>query len=145
MARTSTYLNFPGTTEAAFNFYKSVFGTAFADPFMYMRDIPPSPHNPPLTEAEQGLVMHVSLPITGGHLLHGTDAVESMGHPLTVGNNFNLNVEPDTRTETDRLFNALAEGGKVNMPLQEMFWGAYYGALTDRYGIQWMFNCASKA
>jgi PhnB protein len=144
MARTSTYLNFAGTTEAAFHFYKSVFGTEFADPFMYMRDIPPSPHNPPLTEAEQGLVMHVSLPITGGHILNGTDAVDSMGHHLTVGNNFNLNVEPDTRTETDRVFNALAEGGKVTMPLQEMFWGAYYGALTDRYGIQWMFNCTSK-
>ena len=134
-----------GTTEAAFNFYKAVFGTEFADPFMYMRDIPPSPHNPPLTEAEQGKVMHVALPITGGHVLHGTDMLKSMGHEFKPGNNFSLNLEPDTRAETKRLFDALAEGGKVDMPLQEMFWGGYFGSLTDRYGIQWMFNCNSKA
>ena len=75
----------------------------------------------------------------------GTDAPESMGFTLTQGNNLFINLEPDTRTETDRLFKALSEGGKVEMPLQEMFWGGYFGSLADRFGIRWMFNCPNKA
>jgi PhnB protein len=55
-----------------------------------------------------------------------------------------INLEPDTRAETDRLFNTLAEGGTVEMPLQEMFWGGYFGSLSDRFGIRWMFNCMNK-
>jgi PhnB protein len=74
----------------------------------------------------------------------GTDAAESMGCAVTQGNNMYINLEPDTRTETDRLFNALSEGGKVEMPLQEMFLGGYFGCLADRFAIRWMFNCASK-
>jgi PhnB protein len=86
----------------------------------------------------------VSLPILGGHLLMGTDAVESLGHPLTMGNNVHISLGPDSRAETDRLFKALAEGGKVSVPLQEMFWGAYWGSLTDRFGVHWMLNCTAK-
>ena len=74
----------------------------------------------------------------------GTDAPESMGFSVTAGNNVYINLEPDTRVETARLFMALSDAGKVEMPLQEMFWGAYYGSLTDRFGIKWMFNCLSK-
>jgi PhnB protein len=99
---------------------------------------------PQLTEAEKAMVMHIELAITGGHVLMGTDALESMGHKLTFGNNVHINVEPDTREEAKRLFDALAEGGKVSMPLQDMFWGAYFGSLTDRFGVQWMVNCAAK-
>jgi PhnB protein len=86
--------------------------------------------------------MHVELPILGGHMLMGTDALESMGHKLTFGNNVSINLEPDTRVETERLFQALAAGGNVTMPLMDMFWGAYFGTLVDKYGVQWMFNCA---
>jgi PhnB protein len=89
--------------------------------------------------------MHVALPILGGHVLMGTDAPESMGFTLTSGNNVYINLEPDSRTETDELFKALSEGGKIEMPLQEMFWGDYFGSLVDRYGIHWMFNCTSKS
>ena len=142
MARVSTYLNFMGKTEEAFAFYRAVFGTEFDGPIMYMRDVPDAP---PLSEREQGMVMHVSLPITGGHRLMGTDALESLGHRLVFGNNISLNLEPDTRAETERLFNALADGGTVEMPLQEMFWGDYFGSLTDQYGVRWMFNCTSKS
>lgn len=88
--------------------------------------------------------MHVALPILGGHVLMGTDAPESMGFTVKFGNNIYINLEPDTRSETDRLFNALAVGGKVEMPLQEMFWGAYFGSLVDQFGVNWMFNCTSK-
>ena len=143
MARVSTYLNFPRSTEAAFLFYKSVFGTEFTSPIHRFRDMPPHPDHP-LAATDADLVMHVELPLLGGHLLMGTDAPESMGFKVAPGNNVYINLEPDSRAETDRLFAALADGGKVEMPLQDMFWGAYFGSLTDRFGVQWMFNCASK-
>jgi len=144
MSRVSTYLNFPRSTEQAFDFYRSVFGGEFAGGVHRFADIPPAPGQPPLAESDRNLVMHVELPILGGHVLMGTDAPESMGFSLTPGNNVYINLEPDTRAETDRLFNALSAGGKVEMPLQEMFWGGYFGSITDRFGIKWMFNCASK-
>jgi PhnB protein len=144
MARVTTYLNFPRSTEDAFSFYKKVFGTEYCAPIMRFNDGPPCPDQPPQAEADKNLVMHVALPILGGHILMGTDAPESMGFTLTQGNNVYINLEPDTRTETDRLFKALSDGGKVEMPLQEMFWGAYFGSLTDRFGIHWMFNCPNK-
>jgi PhnB protein len=141
MARTTTYLNFLGKTEEAFLFYKRVFKTEFAAPIARMNDVPPAPGMPELKETEKNLVMHVELPIVGGHALMGTDALESMGHTVTFGTNVSINLEPDTRSETERLFKELGEGGNVTMPLENMFWGAYFGTLTDRYGIQWMFNC----
>ncbi|HXJ00554.1 MAG TPA: VOC family protein [Micropepsaceae bacterium] len=144
MARVSTYLNFPRSTEEAFLFYRKVFGTEFAAPIMRFRDMPTHPEQPPLAEADKNLVMHVELPILGGHVLMGTDAPESMGFTTVRGNNMFINLEPDSRLETQRLFNALAEDGKVEMTLHEMFWGGYFGSLVDRFGVQWMFNCASK-
>jgi PhnB protein len=144
MARVSTYLNFTRSTEEAFLFYQSVFKTEFAGPIMRFNDGPPCPGQPPLPAADAKLVMHVALPILGGHMLMGSDAPESMGFKVNMGNNSYINLEPDTRAETDRLFAALSAGGKVDMPLQEMFWGSYWGTLTDRFGVQWMFNCAAK-
>ena len=144
MAMVSTYLNFPGTTEEAFNFYKSVFKTEFAAPIMRMGDAPVE-GRPPLGEREAKLVMHIALPILGGHVLMGTDAVESMGFPLTAGNNFSINLQPDSRAEADALFAALSEGGEVKMPMQDMFWGDYFGQLVDRFGVQWMVNCSSPS
>ena len=144
MSRTSIYLNFMGKTEEAFNFYKQVFGTAFISPFQRMREVPVDPGQPPLPEDEQDLIMHVELPILGGLVLMGTDMLESMGHELSVGNNITLNLEPDTRTETDTLYKALSDGGEVTMQLQEMFWGGYFGSCIDQFGVRWMFNCANK-
>jgi len=145
MASVSTYLNFPGNTEAAFGFYRSVFGTEFQAPGLQrMATVPAAPGQPPLPDAAKNLVLHVALPILGGHVLHGTDAHESMGFALQVGNNVHINLHPDTRKDADRLFLALSEGGKVDMPLQVMFWGDYFGSFTDRFGMKWMINCASK-
>ena len=144
MARVSTYLNFARNTEEAFLFYQSVFKTEFVTPFMRFKDGPPCPGQPPLPEADARLVMHVALPILGDHVLMGSDAPESMGFTVNIGNNFHINLEPDTRAETDRLFAALGDGGKVEMAMQDMFWGAYWGCLTDRFGVNWMFNCAVK-
>lgn len=143
MATTSIYVNFDRNTEEAFLFYKSVFGTEFDGTIGRMGDVPPDA-NRPLAEEDKNLVMHVSLPIVGGIRLMGTDAPESMGFKLIKGNNVNINLEPDTREETTRLFNALKEGGKVEMELQEMFWGDFFGAVEDKYGLHWMFNCSEK-
>jgi PhnB protein len=144
MARVSTYLNFPRSTEQAFIFYKSVFGGDFSGPIHRFGDIPPQAGQPPLAVSDQNLVMHVELPILGGHVLMGTDAPESMGFNVICGNNCYINLEPDTRAQTKQLFEALSDGGNIQMPLQDMFWGAYFGNLTDRFGIQWMFNCTEK-
>jgi PhnB protein len=141
MSRVSTYLNFERDTEQAFEFYRSVFGGEFDGPVHRMGQAPAAPGQPPLADADRNLVMHVALPILGGHVLMGTDAPQSMGFSLNAGNNVYINLEPDTRAETDRLFNALAAGGEVQMALQDMFWGAYFGSLRDRFGVQWMFNC----
>jgi len=144
MARTSTYLNFMGKTEEAFNFYKAVFKTEIDGQVMRMSDAPPMPGQWPLGEAEKRMILHVELPILAGHVLMGSDMVESMGHKLREGNNFSIMFEPDTRGETERIFQALGEGGKVMMPLADMFWGGYYGSLTDKFGVQWMLNCRAK-
>jgi PhnB protein len=144
MARTSTYLNFMGKTEAAFTFYRSVFGTDFVGQTMRMGDAPPIPGRPPLPEAERGMLMHIELPILGGHVLMGTDMLESMGHQLVAGNNFSIMLEPDTRAEAERLYRALGDGGKVMIPLEDVFWGAYFGCVMDKFGVQWMVNCTAK-
>ena len=145
MASVSTYLNFVRNTEEAFNFYKSVFGTDFIGDIMRFKDIPPSENMPPLPDSDKNLVMHVTLPIIGGHKLMGTDAPDSMGFKVNFGNNVYINIEPDTRKETKRLFDALSKGGTIEQELRDMFWGDYYGSCKDKYGVQWMFNCSEKS
>lgn len=140
MATVSTYLNFPGNTEEAFNFYKSVFGGEFRGGIMRFSDVPAMDGMPPFPEDARNMVMHIELPILGGHILMGTDAPQSCGFTLTFGNNFYISLEPDSKSETKQLFEALAEGGIVNDELKDMFWGSYYGSCTDRFGVQWMFN-----
>ncbi|MGE3727522.1 MAG: VOC family protein [Candidatus Sericytochromatia bacterium] len=140
MASVSTYLNFANQTETAFLFYKSVFGSEFTS-FQRFADIPNLPGSEHMSETDKNGLMHVELPILGGHKLMGTDAPESMGFKLTFGNNISINLEPDTREEANHLFEALSAGGKVTIPLQEMFWGAYFGSCVDQFGVLWMVNC----
>jgi PhnB protein len=146
VSRVSTYLNFPRNTENAFNFYKSVFGGEFnGNGITRFGDLPPAEGMPALAEEEKKLILHIELPILGGHILMGSDAPESMGFKINFGNNIHINLEPETREETKKLFDALAAAGKVTMELQDMFWGAYYGSCTDKFGVQWMFNCTEKS
>ncbi len=145
MAKVSTYLNFPRNTEEAFNFYKSVFGGEFMGGIHRFSSIPPQEGAPPMAEEDKNLIMHVALPILGGHLLMGTDAPESMGFKVNFGNNSYISLHPDTREEARRLFGALSAGGKVETELQDMFWGDYFGSFTDKFGVNWMVNCAEKA
>ncbi len=144
MSHISTYLNFPRNTEEAFNFYRSVFGGEFEGGIHRFSEVPPQEGRPPLSENDKNLIMHIVLPILGGHRLMGTDAPETMGFKVNQGNNVYINLEPDTRAEADKLFAALSAGGKIEMPLQEMFWGDYFASFTDKFGIQWMVNCSSK-
>ncbi|MCP9237683.1 VOC family protein [Lewinella sp. JB7] len=140
MASVSTYLNFTNQTEAAFTFYRSVFGGDFRGGISRFGEAPPQEGMPALAEEDRQLVMNVQLPILGGHVLMGSDAPPSMGMPVTVGNNYHITLSPDSREEVDRLFHALSDGGKVTMELQDTFWGAYFAMCTDKYGVQWMFN-----
>ncbi len=145
MARVSIYLNFAKETEDAFLFYQSVFGGEFDGGFSRFGDMPPTEGMPPIPENDKNLVMHVALPVMGGFMLMGSDAPESMGFNVVKGNNVNINLEPDTRTETQRLFKALSDGGKVEMELQDMFWGDYFGSVVDKFGIHWMLACSEKS
>jgi PhnB protein len=145
VARVSTYLNFMGTTEEAFAFYREVFGTEYLGPLQRMKDVPQDPNGPTLSDAEKEMIMHAELPILGGHVLMGTDMVASMGHELRIGNNTTINLEPDTREETQRLYDALAEGSTECAPLADMFWGATWGTCLDRFGVRWMFNYMAAA
>jgi PhnB protein len=145
VARVSTYLNFKGNTEEAFEFYRSVFGTDYLGAIQRMSDVPADPNGPTLSAAEEQMVMHVELPILAGHVIMGTDMLESMNHDLRVGNNTTINLEPDTREETRRLFDALSEGSSDCAPLTDMFWGATWGTCLDRFGIRWMFNFTPAA
>lgn len=138
----NTYLNFNGNTEEAFNFYKSVFGGEFSR-LMRFKDIPSG--EAPLPPDFEDKIMHVSLPIGNqGDILMGTDAIENMGHKLIFGNNISISISPDSKEEADNIFNGLAEGGKIEMPISDMFWGDYFGSLVDRFGVQWMINFEYK-
>ena len=140
MTTMSPYLNFNGNTEEAFNFYRSVFGGEFLA-LMRFKDTPGCGEIP---ESDKERIMHVALPIGNGNVLMATDALESMGQKLTFGNNFYISLAPESKAEAERLFNGLSEGGKIGMPLQDMFWGAYWGSLTDKFGVQWMVNYSSE-
>jgi len=144
-ARVTSYLNFPGNTEEAMNFYKSVFGTEFSGKgIQRFGDIPPDANHPPVAESIKKMVLHAELPILGGHVLMATDAPKEMGFNLVQGNNMHICVEPSTKAETKKLFDALSKGGTISMPLEDMFFGSYFGSFTDRFGINWMFNCIEK-
>ena len=143
-ARVSTYVNFPGNTEEAFNFYKSVFKTEFINGIQRFGEIPAESGHPPITEQIKNMVLHVELPLLGGHILMGTDAPKEMGFTLSQGNNMHICIEPETREEAKRLFDELSEGGNITMPLADMFFGAYFGEFSDKYGINWMINYQNK-
>jgi PhnB protein len=137
MAQINPYINFAGNTEEAFNFYKSVFGGEFA--MLQRFENSPGCDGMTLAESDKDKIMHVALPI-GNNVLMATDTLESMGQKLEEGNNFSLSVSADSKEEADQIFNGLAEGGNVEMPLADAFWGAYFGMLKDKFGIRWMVS-----
>jgi PhnB protein len=136
MKTISTYLNFTGNTEEAFNFYKSVFGGEF----LSLQRYKDQPEGEKLSESDREKILHISLDLGKGNILMAADAIESMGHTLDTGNNFSLIIGTDNEAEADKLFKNLSLGGQVNMQMTKTFWGAYFGMLTDKFGIQWMVN-----
>lgn len=142
MARTSTYFHFAGNAEKAFLFYKSVFKTEFVGPIKRFGDLPCQPDQSPWPADQAKMIMNISLPILGGHVIMGNDAPASMGQRIQ-GNNVTMNLETDSRAEVDHLFAALKVGGKVEYEPTEMPWGGYWGSLIDRYGNEWMFSCTA--
>lgn len=95
---------------------------------------------PPVPDTVKHLVMHVALPINGGHILMGSDAPSEYGFQVQTGNNVYISLAVDSKEEADRLYQALSEGGKTEMPMTDMFWGAYWGSCTDPFGIRWMVS-----
>lgn len=144
-ARVATYLNFDGHTEEAFNFYRSVFKTEFAGKgIQRFGDLPAADGQPPMSDEVKKLILHVELPIIGKYVLLATDAPESMGFKITAGNNMHICLEPESREEAKRIFDELSKDGKIEMPIQDMFFGSYYGNFTDKFGINWMVNYTHK-
>ena len=98
------------------------------------------PDGDKMSPSDQEKIMHIRLPIGHGNFLMASDALVSMGQTLNSGNNFSISLEVESREEANKLFNGLSTGGKVGMPLEDAFWGAYFGMCTDKFGIQWMIN-----
>jgi PhnB protein len=137
MAYVNPYLNFAGNTEAAFLFYKSVFGGEFA----MLQRFSETPEADKIPAQEQDKIMHIALRISPNTVLMATDALESMGHKVNFGNHISLAITAESKDEADRLFAGLSAGGQVEMPMTVMFWGAYFGMLTDPFGVKWMVDC----
>lgn len=135
------YLNFDGTCEEAFNFYKKVFKVEFSQcGVMRFEDMPPSEDMPPLSDDLKKRVMHISINI-GEQTLMGSDILPGFSQrPFQLGDNNYISIQPDSREEADRLFSELSEGGEVEMPLGDQFWGDYFGSFRDKFGVNWMIN-----
>ena len=130
------YLNFDGRAEEAFNFYKSVFGGEFLAN-MKMSEVP---EGDKLSKQEQNLTMHISLPIGKDTILMASDLMPSAGQVLHPGSQTYLMLTTESRREADRLFNGLSKGGSVEMAMDDMFWGDYFGSFVDKFGIRWMIS-----
>jgi PhnB protein len=136
MKSINPYLNFPGNTEEAFNFYKKIFGGDFIGGINRFKDTPDADK---LNNSDLEKVMHIALPV-GDNVLMATDALPSMGFTVTFGNNFYLSIEADSKEEAVKLFKELSEGGKIEMPMGDQFLDAYFGMVTDKFKINWMIN-----
>lgn len=136
MAGVSIYLNFNGNTEEAFKFYRSVFGGEFS----LLQRFKDMPGNEQVSKTDLEKLIHISLTLNEHVTLHGTDALENMGRKLVTGNNVSILLDATSKAEAESLFSKLSVKGKIEMPLQDTFWGAYYGSFQDQYGIFWMIN-----
>lgn len=136
MPKLNPYLNFDGQAEEAFNFYKSIFGGEFVGEIYRIGG---TPGTESLSEEDKNRVMHIALPV-GDDLLMASDIVPAFNQTLTVGNNNYVSIFPDSREQADQFFNGLSEGATIEMPIEDQFWGDYFGSLVDRFGVHWMIN-----
>jgi len=139
MTTVNTYITFDGNCEEAFTFYKSVFGGEFSYIGRF-NEMPPQEGMPPVSDEDGKKIMHITLPVSNETMLFGSDTFGEWGGQLVIGNNFSVSIATDSREEADRLFNGLSANGKVTMPMNQTFWGSYFGMCTDRFGINWMVS-----
>ncbi|MBK8984452.1 MAG: VOC family protein [Ignavibacteria bacterium] len=143
MTTVNVYLTFNGNCLEAFNFYKSVFGGEF--PYVgKFSDMPSGEGMPPVPDSEKDKIMHISLPVSKETTIMGSDSSEAFGQNIVAGNNFSISINTDSKEEADRFFSGLSEGGEITMPMNNTFWGAYFGMFTDKFGINWMINVDQK-
>ena len=136
MKAVNPYLNFPGNTREAFDFYRSVFGGEFLAVLRF-RDFGENTMGIP--DEEMDRIAHIALPLGPNNILMATDVVGNR-QELKLGNNSYLPIEAERAEEADRLFQGLSAGGRVEMPLQQTQWAEKYGICIDRYGVQWMID-----
>lgn len=129
------YLHFNGNCREVFEFYRSIFGGEF-EMISTFRE---GPEGMPLPEDVLDQVMHVSYPI-GSSVLMGSDVPEQFAPPPVQGSNFSISYQPESKEAADELFAKLSDGGTVTMPMEDQFWGAYFGSCIDRFGINWQLN-----
>ncbi len=140
MPTITPYINFNGNAEAAFTFYKSVFGGEFGK-ITRFKDIAGPEF--PVAEHEADKIMRITLPI-GNNLLIANDVPEVMGRVNEAENRSKIAISTDSREEADRLFNGLSEGGTIEMPMTESPWGSSFAMFRDKFGIEWTVECASS-
>lgn len=133
MNQLNPYLLFNGDAAKAIELYEKTLG-AKTDGVMRYGDGPGCDEMP---EKDKNLVMHAMLHVGGG-IIMVSDAMP--GQPVTVGNSVQVVLDFDDKEEMVGKFNALAATGKIRMPLEDTFWGAHFGMLTDAVGVSWMFN-----
>src|SRR5262245_58993284 len=138
MRKINIYITFNGNCEEAFRFYRSVFGGEFQYLGRY-KDVPPNEKEKFQPENDEK-IMHVSLPISKETILMGCDNAELQGKGTVVGDNISISIDTDSKEEANKLFTVLSDGAKIKMPMEQTFWGAYFGVLTDRFGINWLIN-----
>jgi PhnB protein len=136
------YITFKGNCEEAFNYYKSVFGGEFTYVGRF-KDMPPQEGSK--MSAEEGeKIMHISIPIGKHARLMGSDSGGEWAPAVNIGNNITISITADSKYDAERIFNALAKGGKITMPLADTFWGDYFGMCTDKFSINWMMSYNPK-
>ncbi|WP_084124917.1 VOC family protein [Demequina sp. NBRC 110054] len=145
MAKVSTYLNFDGTCEEAFAFYKEVFGTQYSAPLTRKSSLPSGDGLPAVPPEEAAGVLHVALPLLGGHEIMGTDISPSMGHMLRLGNAMSINLECDDLAQLNHLFFGLSEAALEASNPAPMPWGQHFATVQDRFGIRWMLVAPVEA
>jgi PhnB protein len=134
MQDVNTYLLFNGTCRPAMEFYKKCLGGDLQ--MMNYSDAPQ-----PCSQNAKDLVMHARL-ANGSTILMASDCPPD--RPVKEGNNFSISIGCKSVQEIDKIFGAFSEGASVTMPLQETFWAERFGMLTDKFGVNWMFNLEKK-
>ena len=137
MASLNQHIAYNGNAEEAFNFYKNIFGSEITMIMRY-KDAPPGATKPE-HNVDENKIMHISMQIGNHSNLMGCDMPAAFGS-ANLGNAINISVSADSKGEADKIYNGLLEGGKVSMPLEDTFWGAYFGMVVDKYGVQWMVS-----